>query len=228
MKKTVALILALMIALFACLSVCVAEEAENADTIQKYGSLGRLSKLGVTEDQLNELLWEFWDYGICDKYIYYDTMNDMIMALNKGDIIAFVTDQNTARYIASRNDNIVDRAPYGYPNMLTFCMLLREEDAELRDQLSACIAEMNEDGTIEAMNQTYIEDVIAGEDPEAVELQAFPGAETITYLLSGSASTISFNFLIWITSAADDPPNFATFTPMFSSLFLSLYIIFFI
>jgi len=42
-KKTATFILALMFALFVCLSVCVAEDAENTGAVQKYGDIGRLS-----------------------------------------------------------------------------------------------------------------------------------------------------------------------------------------
>lgn len=208
MKKTVSLILALTLVLSVCLSGCTAEKAADtaADTgtVQKYGNIGRLSKLNITEDELNEVLKDIMVDSICNKYVFYDTMNDMIMALNKGDIAVLETDQNTVRYIASRNDLITDRAPYMNPNMLTFCMLLREEDTELRDQISACIAEMNEDGTIETMKQTYIEDVIAGKDPGAVEPQVFPGAKSIKVAVTGDRPPMDY------VSADGKPQGFNT------------------
>lgn len=190
MKKTVSLILALVLALFASLPVGVAES--NTGAVQKYGNIGRLSKLNITEDELNEVLKDIMVNSICNRYVFYDTMNDMLMALNRGDIVVLETDQNTVRYIASRNDNIVDRPPYMNPNTLVFCMLLREEDAELRDQISACIAEMKEEGAIEAMKQTYIEGVIAGEEPGAVEPQVFPGAKTIKVAVTGDRPPMDY------------------------------------
>ncbi len=204
MKKTVSLILALMLVLSVCLSGCAAEKAADTGAVQKYGDIGRLSKLNITEDELNEVLKDIMVDSICNKYVFYDTMNDMIMALNKGDIAVLETDQNTVRYIASRNDLITDRAPYMNPNMLTFCMLLREEDAELRDQISACIAEMNEDGTIETMKQAYIEDVIAGKDPGAVEPQVFSGAKTIKVAVTGDRPPMDY------VSADGKPQGFNT------------------
>ena len=204
MKKTVTLILALLIALSVCLSAGMAEDAGNTGAVQKYGDIGRLSKLNITEDELNEVLKDIMVNSICNRYVFYDTMNDMIMALNRGDIVVLETDQNTVRYIASRNDNIVDRPPYMNPNMLVFCMLLREEDTELRDQISACIAEMEEDGSIEAMKQTYIEDVIAGEDPGAIESQVFPDAKTIKVAVTGDRPPMDY------VSAGGDPQGFNT------------------
>ena len=115
-EKTVTFISALMIVLFACLSVCVAEDAASSGAVQKYGDIGRLSKLNITEDELNEVLKDIMVDSICNRYVFYDTMNDMIMALNRGDIVVLETDQNTVRYIESRNDHIVDRPPYMNPN----------------------------------------------------------------------------------------------------------------
>ena len=204
MKKTVTFIFALMIVLFTCLSVCVAEDAASSGAVQKYGDIGRLSKLNITEDELNEVLKDIMVDSICNRYVFYDTMNDMIMALNRGDIVALETDQNTVRYIASRNDHIVDRPPYMNPNMLIFCMLLRGEDTELRDQISACITEMNEDGTVEALKQTYIEDVIAGKEPEAIEPQIFQDAKTIRVAVTGDRPPMDY------ISASGEPVGFNT------------------
>ena len=204
MKKTIALILALMLTLSLCLSVCAAEDAANTGAVRKYGNIGRLSKLNITEDELNEVLNDIMADSICDRYVFYDTMTDMLMALNRGDIAVLETDQNTVRYIVSRNDHIVDRPPYLNPNMLIFCMLLREEDAELRDQISTCIAVLNKEGVIEELRQRYIEDVIAGEEPGAIEPQVFPGAKTIKVAVTGDRPPMDY------VSAGGEPLGFNT------------------
>ena len=198
MKKTLFLILTLLAVL--SLGLSMADETP----VQKYGNIGRLSKLNITEDQLNDVLKDIMTNSICDRYVFYDSITDMIMALNIGDIAVLETDQNTVRYIVSRNDQIVDRPPYMNPNNLVFCMLLREEDTELRDQISACIAGMTEDGTIEALQQTYVEDVIAGEEPGAIEPQAFPGARTIRVAVTGDRPPMDY------ISAGGQPIGFNT------------------
>lgn len=202
MKKTLTRILAFLFAL--CLSLPAIAAGEDTSPLQKYGNIGRLSKLNITEDQLNDVLKDIMTNSICDRYVFYDSITDMIMALNIGDIAVLETDQNTVRYIVSRNDQIVDRPPYMNPNNLVFCMLLREEDTELRDQISACIAGMTEDGTIEALRQSYIEDVIAGEEPGAIEPQAFPGARTIRVAVTGDRPPMDY------ISAGGQPIGFNT------------------
>lgn len=216
MKKTASCILALTILFSVFLSGCggqngaqkdaqnIAQDAASTGAVQKYGDIGRLAKLNITQDELNEVLKDIMVNSICDKYVFYDTMTDMIMALNRGDIVVLETDQNTVRYIASRNDRIVDRPPYMNPNMLTFCMLLRGEDTELRDRISACIAEMKEDHSIETLQQTYIEDVIAGKDPGAIEPQVFPGAKSIKVAVTGDRPPMDY------ISADGKPQGFNT------------------
>jgi polar amino acid transport system substrate-binding protein len=141
---------------------------------------------------MNDVLRDIMVNSICNRYVFYDTMTDMVMALNRGDIVVLETDRNTVRYIASRNDGIVDRPPYLNPNNLLFCMLLREEDAELRDRLSAAIAGMKEDGTLETMKQRYIEDVISGSDPDAVVSDAVPDARTIRVAVTGDRPPMDY------------------------------------
>ena len=199
MKKLVQLVLVLM----AALSICLTVYAEDG-AVQKYGNIGRLSKLNITEDELNEVLKDIMVNSICNRYVFYDTMTDMLMALNRGDIVVLETDQNTVRYIASRNDNIVDRPPYLNPNNLMFSVLLRGEDVELRDQISNSIAEMEEDGTIEEMRQRYIEDVIVGDDPDVVVPENFPGARTIKVAVTGDRPPMDY------VSAGGEPVGFNT------------------
>lgn len=197
MKKLVALTLVLMLALSVFSVSSLAE-------VQKYGDIGRLSKLNITEDELNDVLKDIMVDSICNRYVFYDTMTDMLMALNRGDIVVLETDQNTVRYIVSRNEGIVDRSPYLNPNNLMFSILLRGEDVELRDQISDCIAQMNADGTLEAMRQRYIEDVIAGEDPDAVVPEVFPDARTIKVAVTGDRPPMDY------VSAGGEPLGFNT------------------
>ncbi len=203
MKKMLSLILALVIALSLCLPAC-AGDAANTDAVRKYGDIGRLSKLNITEDELNDVLRDIMVNSICNRYVFFDTMTDMLMALQRGDIVVLETDQNTVRYIASRNEGIVVRPPYLNPNNLLFSMLLRAEDTELRDQISAIIAEMKKDGAMEEMRQRYIEDVITGDDPGAVALEAFPDAKTIKVAVTGDRPPMDY------VSVGGEPIGFNT------------------
>ena len=203
MKKWISTILAFVMALSLCLPVRAEENAETGE-VQKYGNIGRLSKLNITEDELNDVLKDIMVNSICNRYVFYNTMTDMLMALYRGDIVVLETDRNTVRYIESRNEGIVDRPPYLNPNTLMFSILLRGEDEELRAKISESIAAMKEDGTIEAMTKRYIEDVIEGEDPEAVVPEVFPDAQTIKVAVTGDRPPMDF------VSAGGEPLGFNT------------------
>ena len=77
MKELISVALALVIALSLCLPVY----AEGG--VQKYGDIGRLSKLNITEDELNDVLKDIMVNSICNRYVFYNTMTDMLMALNR-------------------------------------------------------------------------------------------------------------------------------------------------
>ena len=203
MKKLASLAIVFVIALSLCLPVC-AEDTSNTGAVQKYGDIGRLSKLNISEDELNDVLKDIMVNSICNRYVFYNTMTDMLMALNRGDIVVLETDQNTVRYIVSRNDGVVDRPPYLNPNNLMFSVLLREEDVELRDQISDSIIGMNEDGTMEELRQRYIEDVIQGDDPDAVAPQVFPDARTVKVAVTGDRPPMDY------VSAGGEPLGFNT------------------
>ena len=81
MKKLVLLAVTLVMVL----SLCLPAGAEPAAEVTKYGNIGRLSKLNITEDQLNDVLKDIMVNSICNRYVFYDTMTDMLMALQRGD-----------------------------------------------------------------------------------------------------------------------------------------------
>ena len=91
-----------------------------------------------------------------------------------------------------------------YIKKTPFSMLLREEDTELRDNISEIMRQMNLDGTTEALKHTYIDDVIAGEDPEAVVPQEFENAKTIKVAVTGDRPPMDY------ISAGGEPMGFNT------------------
>ena len=88
MKKLVLLAVTLVMVL----SLCLPAGAEPAAEVTKYGNIGRLSKLNITEDQLNDVLKDIMVNSICNRYVFYDTMTDMLMALQRGDIVVLETE----------------------------------------------------------------------------------------------------------------------------------------
>lgn len=197
MRKLVAF-LTILVLCVGMMNGCLANEGE--------GKLGRLAKLGVDEDTLNEVIREIYFSRIpFSGYLYFDSLNNMIDALNAGVIAGLEVDEYTARYILSRSDGF---ALFAYPadlaEEISYAMLLRGEDRGLCDRISAVIAEMKADGTLESMKKQYIDDVIAGAEPETVSPEHFEGAETIRAALTGDRPPMDY------FSAAGEPVGFNT------------------
>ncbi len=145
---------------------------------------------------------------------FYDTMESMLMALDAGHIDFMESCLYTSLYIAANHDGIiilndVDRSkPFNYfvstmywgPAATEYSFLLLEEDAALRDQLSACMSTLAETGVLENLRNTYV--VEMNTDP--VDMPVIEGAETIRVAVTGSIPPLDY------ISADDRPSGFTT------------------
>ena len=183
MKKLFAYLAALALCIGA-FTGCFAEE----------GRIGILTPLGVSEDELNENLQDtFFNAIPFSDFKYFDTFNSLILALDNGTIDAIEADEYLSGFIFSRMENLVRYKPADLPEFPAgYCMMLREEDVELRDRISGAIMDMKEDGTLDALKARYIDDVIAGSEPEMVTPEQFEGADTIRVALTGDRPPMDY------------------------------------
>ena len=193
MKKIVALVLVLLLVP----SVCMGAEKEVL--------LGILSKMGITEEKFNTDLAESSELKIFSAFKFFDTLNSMLTTFDSGRIAAFSVDSYTASYLLSRTDQYALFRPSGVPVYdLNFSMLLREEDGELCGRISSAIRDIKTDGTLETLKKKYIDDCIAGTDPEAVKPEQFDGVQTLKVALTGDRPPMDY------ISAAGQPIGFNT------------------
>lgn len=198
MKKVTVLMLIVLLALSALSVPALAGDQ---------GELGRLTKLNVDEDTLSEAITEsYFDLVPFSRYRFFDNLNSMIAALVSGRIAGMALDEYTAQYLLSRTDEFAIYTPAEtVPSYnLNFSMLFRGEDAALCDRISETIEAMKADGTLDALKKQYIDDVIAGEEPEAVIPEHFDGAETIKVALTGDRPPMDY------FSDAGEPIGFNT------------------
>ena len=156
--------------------------------------LGRLAKLGVDEEVLNaELAEPFFSHTPFTRFKYFSTLYGMVAALGSGRIAAFEIDENTADYLISRTKQYVKFSYSGVPVYnLKFSMLLLEENADFCERLSSVIRDIKSDGTLAAMKKKYIDDCIAGTEPEAVKPEHFDGARTFKIALTGDRPPMDY------------------------------------
>ena len=216
MKKLIALTLALALVLAIGLSGLANAAAETAGT-----PVGVLSLMNMTEEEylswikgkMVALLYliEQGNYqSINDiasappinKVTFYDTLTDMVMGLQAGDIRIAELPECTADYLCAHNDalrvtgrftlegaddfttRLIYRLGVGY----SFMML--EDRAALRDALDQAIAAMQEDGTMDALINAYIVGGIS-EDPEPVAFTQADG-ETIRIAVTGDLPPMDY------------------------------------
>ena len=136
---------------------------------------------------------------------YYDSLNSMIMGLLSGEIISFDIYSCVADYICSRNDQIVKYISYDTTSEHSafigevldrfsngFSFMLLEDNTALRDELNQAIADMKSDGTLDALVETHINKVIAGDEPKPVEPEHFDGAQTIRVAVTGDLPPMDY------------------------------------
>ena len=224
MKKLIALILVLTLALTLCACETSAEESTQATDTPAEGKemvLGTLSLLNMTEE---ERLAKEKGKLIAVKYlmeqgayqskmeassmpepgrvIFYDTLDAMLMALEAGDINAAEVPVCVADYLFAHNDRLTTRGSFdlssaddftkqvAYRLGAGFSFLTTEDKTALRDELDAALTEMKEDGTLDALIQTYITDAVNGE-PQPVEFTKTDG-ETIRVAVTGALPPMDY------------------------------------
>ena len=199
MRKTTAILtLIVLLALSILNTAALAEEQ---------GELGRLTKLNVDEDTLTEAILESYFSKVpFSRYRFFDNLNSMVSALVSGRITGMALDEYTAQYLLSRTEEFaIYNPPEGTPSYsLNFSMLLRKEDAALCDRISEVIEAMKADGSLDALKKQYIDEVIAGVEPEAIVPEAFDGAQTLRVALTGDRPPMDY------FSDAGEPIGFNT------------------
>jgi len=213
MRKTISLILALMLALSVPAVPATAEENKDGSAV------GYLSFLKISEEELEarreaELpAYEYLkEHGVIEddepdasrtKVVFYDSLNAMLMALQAGEVTGLNVPDCTAKYLCAVNDNIKQTVQYhpekaeGFSQDLLdrlcngYSFMFMEENSGLRDQFDQALAEMRADGTLEELIRIHITEGARRGEPEAVTFEKFDG-EAIRVAVTGALPPIDY------------------------------------
>ncbi len=192
MKKLIALMLALVMALALAVPALAAEEA---------GVIGTLTHLGVDPEDMKAQIDskradEAAEVTPAATGVFYNSLTELLMALDAGFIDQAAADEPTVQYILSQNDSYVEKHPEA-DIAFNYSMCFLEEDAALCDQFSEAIKAMKDDGTLDELAATYIDGVIAGEEIDEVDFpdigeELSDDAETVTVALTGDLPPMDY------------------------------------
>ena len=202
--------------------VTVTLKAKWGQTRDGY-TLGTLSMLNFSEDQFMEhynVINSFLTYmrvqGYTEsketipvllnigKVVFYDTLNDMMNALNAGYIDAAVVNESVGNYIVSLNSDLkISGSISQIPDQDTFAeslyaaitdefsFMLREGSEDLRDRMNQALEAMTADGTLDKLVEEYITN-IKMEEVKSVDFPQFDEAETITVAVTGDLPPMDY------------------------------------
>jgi ABC-type amino acid transport substrate-binding protein len=210
MKKIISLSLVLMLLLGILAVPAVAEDR----------TCGTLSYLNLTEEEDTNLssvrrpmMRILFLHGVVDvdrvaeggktNYLFFDTVNDLLLALQAGKVDGIKVPYYTAKYLCSTNDELKLNREYHFENATGvaewalarlsdgYSFMLKEDNTELRDAFNAQIKAMKEDGTLQKLVDEHIIKVSEGGEPVPVAFEKFEG-EPIKVGVSGDLPPMDY------------------------------------
>jgi ABC-type amino acid transport substrate-binding protein len=120
-------------------------------------------------------------------FVYYDSLNELLLALEAGKLNAIKVPYYTAKYLRATNDKLSMTVEY-HPEKATgiselalslisdgYSFLLKNDHTELRDEVDSQITAMKADGTLQKLIDEHIIQVAEGGEPVAVQFEQFEG-----------------------------------------------------
>ena len=170
--------------------------------------LGMITRLNASEENFAEFMKKVedtLDVKISShKPVFFDSLNQMQMALQSGQIKEISTYQSVARYMIAKDPRYSVLKDHSLEFIDSFCFALREDDSELRDSLNKVISEMQDDGTLSKLTKQYITDINVEKELPAIEMPLFPSAGTIKIAVTGDLPPFDY------INADGTPAGFST------------------
>ena len=194
MKKIFAL---MTICLLILLTGCGGEKKTPADAPGEL-RLGIIRHLNITETLLDTYLEKATSRMAQTaeirkpKHIFFDNMTTMVAALQARQIDEISTYKVVANYLLAQTNDFeiaTDRVPKVSDS---FCCALREENSALKEEFDAAIKKLTDDGTLDKLTKTYIDDADYTKTPTAVEMPVLDSEQTIKIAVTGDLPPLDY------------------------------------
>ena len=158
--------------------------------------LGMITHLNATEKKMEDMLRKMQGSGTkITHYIptYYDNLKLMQMGIEAGNVDEISLYKSVADYVIANNDKyevVGDMPLKNLPD--NFCFAVRKDDANIKADLDKVIKEMNSDGSLDKLVETYISKIDKGQVPPVVEIPMTDGAQNIKVGVTGDLPPLDY------------------------------------
>lgn len=188
--KRVAPWLLMMLLFMSVVTFAFAESVDDGVTIVTYTNFMQpLPDEGEAVDEFLAVISDIY-YPNMTELIEVQSLNEAVQILESGRADVFFTFYDTALYIAAQDDRY-DAVNY---DDLTEALHLvaSDQNAALIEEINDALALLKEQGTLDALWQKNVQDVIAGEAPLVYQMPVIEGAATYRIGVSGDCPPIDY------------------------------------
>ena len=154
--------------------------------------VGAVKYLNVMEDSLDEMLSKKSSLPPGSrKHVFFENLSTMLAALMAGQIDEISVYRTVAVHLSNTNPD-VDWLISEPVVSDVFCCAMREEDVELKREFDAAILQLSKDGTLSKLVKNYIDESNRNDEPPAIELPTFYGAETVRIGVTGDLPLLDY------------------------------------
>ena len=174
---------------------------------------GFLTKLNISEDEYRDMLvayrktggWHLLDarHDDGDNVLFYDSLIELQMALNRGDIDEAALPRVVGEYVLNTTQDFVASSVEKLSRVYLSFGFSERKGSSLRHFFNETLSAMRADGTLLALQEKYLRDPGLTE-PEPVKIEHFNDAQTIRVVVTGDLPPID------LVAADGTPAGFNT------------------
>lgn len=123
--------------------------------------------------------------------VYFNRRADGVTAVITGKVDAMMAPDFVADYYVKKNENLkmIDYKEKGEGGSI---MVVRSEDQQLKEDLDKAITALQEDGTLKKLEDEWISNLPADNEPSNKNIQKIEGAETVYVGVCGDMAPLDY------------------------------------
>jgi ABC-type amino acid transport substrate-binding protein len=129
--------------------------------------------------------------GAPKEVLFYNRTMDMVLALSSGKIDGLPCQQISVNYLLQRNPDL-KAIPVTGNIAGGVIMAVRSEDQKLKEDIDKAITTLQENGTLKALEEKWITNFPAKDEPAANEIPKIENAKTIYVGISGDLVPLDY------------------------------------